>query len=114
MSTQNSGDLKMPIVSGQDAEVPSVKSILADEQYSTVFKDTRELARVTVGMVDALLQGGTPEINDTTTYDNGVKVIAGGKTISNPPDLLFAARRPNGGDGGNGGNGKGPRGRQAS
>lgn len=70
-----SGDLKMPIVSGQDAEVPSVKSILAGEQYSTVFKDTRELARVTVGMVDSLLGGGEPEINDTTTYDNGVKVV---------------------------------------
>ncbi|MCL4147674.1 UNVERIFIED_CONTAM: hypothetical protein GTU68_028505 [Idotea baltica] len=70
-----SGDQKMPIVSGQDAEVPSVKSILAGEQYSTVFKDTRELARVTVGMVDALLGGGEPEINDTKTYDNGVKVI---------------------------------------
>ncbi len=70
-----SGDLEMPIVTGQDAEVQSVKSILADEQYSTVFKDTRELARVTVGMVEALLQGGTPEINDTETYDNGVKVV---------------------------------------
>ena len=70
-----SGDMKMPIVSGQDAEVPSVKSILAGEQYSTVFKDTRELARVTVGMVDAVLGGGEPEINDTETYDNGVKVI---------------------------------------
>ena len=70
-----SGDQKMPIVTGQDAEVPSVKSILAGEQYSTVFKDTRELARVTVGMVDSLLGGGEPEINDTTTYDNGVKVV---------------------------------------
>ena len=70
-----SGDMEMPIVSGQDAEVPSVKSILADEQYSTVFKDTRELARVTVGMVDALLGGGEPEINDTETYDNGMKVV---------------------------------------
>lgn len=70
-----SGDMEMPIVSGQDAEVPSVKSILADEQYSTVFKDTRELARVTVGMVEALLGGGEPEINDTETYDNGVKVV---------------------------------------
>ncbi|MDE0591518.1 sugar ABC transporter substrate-binding protein [Halocynthiibacter sp. C4] len=70
-----SGDLPMPIVSGQDAEVPSVKSILAGEQYSTVFKDTRELARVTVGMVDALIKGGEPEINDTETYDNGVKVV---------------------------------------
>src|SRR3546814_19579020 len=65
----------MPIVSGQGAEVQSVKSILAGEQHSTIFKDTRELARVTVGMVDALLQGGKPEINDTTTYDNGVKVV---------------------------------------
>ena len=70
-----SGDLPMPIVTGQDAEVPSVKSILAGEQYSTIFKDTRELARVTVGMVDALLQGGEPEINDTETYDNGVKAV---------------------------------------
>ncbi|SPF81603.1 multiple monosaccharide ABC transporter substrate-binding protein [Pseudoprimorskyibacter insulae] len=71
-----SGDMKMPIVTGQDAELPSIKSIIAGEQYSTVFKDTRELARVTVGMVDALLQGGEPEINDTSTYDNGVKVIS--------------------------------------
>lgn len=70
-----SGDQQMPIVTGQDAEVPSVKSILAGEQYSTVFKDTRELARVTVGMVDALLAGGEPEINDTETYDNGMKVV---------------------------------------
>lgn len=74
-SGYGSGDLKMPIVTGQDAELPSVKSILADEQYSTVFKDTRELARVTVGMVDAMLKGGEPEINDTKTYNNGVKVV---------------------------------------
>ncbi len=70
-----SGDLKMPIVTGQDAEVPSVKSMLAGEQYSTIFKDTRSLAGVTVSMVDALLKGGEPEINDTTTYDNGVKIV---------------------------------------
>jgi putative multiple sugar transport system substrate-binding protein len=70
-----SADLPFPVVTGQDAEVPSVKSILAGEQRSTIFKDTRELAKVTVGMVEAVLSGGTPEINDTTTYDNGVKVI---------------------------------------
>jgi putative multiple sugar transport system substrate-binding protein len=69
------GDLAMPCVTGQDAEIPSVKSMMAGEQYSTIFKDTRELARVTVGMVDAILSGGQPEINDTTTYDNGVKVV---------------------------------------
>jgi putative multiple sugar transport system substrate-binding protein len=65
----------LPIITGQDAELPSVKSILAGEQTHTVFKDTRELARVAVGMVEAILEGGEPEINDTTTYDNGVKVV---------------------------------------
>ena len=69
------GDMAMPIVTGQDAEVPSVKAILRGDQYSTIFKDTRALAEVTVGMVDALLAGGEPEINDTETYDNGVKVV---------------------------------------
>ncbi|MEY8877237.1 MAG: multiple monosaccharide ABC transporter substrate-binding protein [Leptothrix sp. (in: b-proteobacteria)] len=64
-----------PIVSGQDAEVPSVKSILKGEQYSTIFKDTRELAKVTASMVDATLAGKQPEINDTKTYNNGVKVV---------------------------------------
>ena len=70
-----SGDLKMPVISGQDAEVPSVKAILRGDQYATIFKDTRELARVTVGMVDAVLGGKEPEINDTKTYNNGVKVV---------------------------------------
>ena len=70
-----SGDQEMPVVTGQDAELPSVKSILAGEQYSTVFKDTRELARVTVALVDAVLNGEEPEINDTETYENGVKVV---------------------------------------
>ena len=70
-----SGDLKMPIVSGQDAELQSVKSIQAGEQYSTIFKDTRELAKVTVSMVNAMLKGEEPQVNDTETYNNGVKVV---------------------------------------
>ncbi|MBO9513477.1 MAG: sugar-binding protein [Variovorax sp.] len=65
----------MPVVTGQDAEIPSVKSILKKEQTSTVFKDTRELAKVTVGMVDAMMSGKPPEVNDTKTYNNGVKVV---------------------------------------
>lgn len=65
----------MPVVTGQDAELPSVKSILAGEQTQTVFKDTRELAKKAVGMADAVLNGKTPEVNDTKTYDNGVKVV---------------------------------------
>jgi putative multiple sugar transport system substrate-binding protein len=69
------GDLPMPAVSGQDAEIPSMKSIIAGEQRSTIFKDTRELAKVAAGMVDALMTGSKPEVNDTKTYENGVKVV---------------------------------------
>jgi len=69
------GGKDLPVVTGQDAEVQSVKSILADEQYSTIFKDTRELAKVTVDMIVALGDGEEPEVNDTETYDNGVKVV---------------------------------------
>lgn len=70
-----SAEQPMPVVTGQDAEIPSVKSILAGEQYGTIFKDTRELAKVTAEMVDAALSGAEVPINNTTTYDNGVKVV---------------------------------------
>lgn len=70
-----SADLAWPVISGQDAEAPSVKAIIAGEQYSTVYKDTRELAKTTADLVDTLVSGGTPEGLDTTTYDNGVKVV---------------------------------------
>ena len=70
-----SGDLKYPIISGQDAEIPSIKAIIAGEQYSTVYKDTRELARVTADLVDSVLSGTEPAGLDTTTYNNGVKVV---------------------------------------
>jgi putative multiple sugar transport system substrate-binding protein len=64
-----------PVVSGQDAEVQSVKSMLRGEQYSTVFKDTRELAKVASNMIDAVLSGKEPEVNDTKTYNNGAKIV---------------------------------------
>ena len=70
-----SSDQPMPIVSGQDAEVPSIKAMLRGEQYSTIFKDTRDLARVATDMVDAALNGKEVTVNDTKTYNNGVKVV---------------------------------------
>lgn len=69
------GSQPYPIVTGQDAELASVKSILGEEQYSTIYKDTRKLAEVTVQMVDAIVKGDKPEVNDTETYDNGEKVV---------------------------------------
>jgi putative multiple sugar transport system substrate-binding protein len=70
-----SGNMPMPVVSGQDAEVPSIKSMQRGEQYSTIFKDTRDLARVTADMVDASLSGKEVTVNDSKTYNNGVKVV---------------------------------------
>lgn len=64
-----------PVVTGQDAEAASIKLIISGEQYSTILKDTRDLAKVAAGMVDAVLAGTEPEINDTTTYDNNVKIV---------------------------------------
>lgn len=65
----------MPIVTGQDAEIASVKLINDGVQWSTIFKDTRKLADQSVKTAQAFLEGGTPEANDTESYDNGVKVV---------------------------------------
>ncbi|AWB20004.1 sugar ABC transporter substrate-binding protein [Methylobacterium currus] len=68
-------DQPLPVITGQDAELPSIKSIVRGEQSMTVFKDTRELAKVTSDMVDAISTGGQVPVNDTKTYNNGVKVV---------------------------------------
>ena len=70
-----SGGKALPIVTGQDAELASIKSILAGEQTQTVFKDTRELAKKAVSMALSILEGSEAEVNDTETYDNGVKIV---------------------------------------
>ena len=64
-----------PIISGQDAELDSVKAINSGEQYATIFKDTRDLAAKAVEMTVAVINGDTPEVNNTTDYDNGVKAV---------------------------------------
>lgn len=64
-----------PVVTGQDSEVESVKSIVAGEQYMTINKDTRNLVKETVNMVKALQAGNAPQVNDTKSYNNGSKVV---------------------------------------
>ena len=68
-------DRPLPTVTGQDAEAASVKSIIAGQQYSTIYKDTRKLAKQSVTMAEDLLTGKDPEVNDTKSYDNKVKVV---------------------------------------
>ncbi|GLY06248.1 MULTISPECIES: multiple monosaccharide ABC transporter substrate-binding protein [Actinoplanes] len=64
-----------PIITGQDADQANVKNILADKQSMTVWKDTRTLGDQVAKMVDQIVKGETVETNDTTTYNNGNKVV---------------------------------------
>lgn len=70
-----SNDRPMPVITGQDAETASVKSIIEGGQSMTVFKDTQQLADVTAQMVDQMLTGETVDVNDRETYDNNVKIV---------------------------------------
>jgi putative multiple sugar transport system substrate-binding protein len=64
-----------PVLTGQDCDKASVKAMIAGQQSMSIFKDTRTLAAKVVDMVDAISQGKDAPINDTKTYDNGVKVV---------------------------------------
>lgn len=68
-------DKPMPIITGQDANLSNVKAIIQGDQSMSVFKDTRALAAQVVEMVDAVLSGKEAPVNDTETYNNGVKVV---------------------------------------
>ena len=64
-----------PVVTGQDAEIASVKLIQDGVQFSTIFKDTRLLAEQAVKSATDLLGGKEPEANNAEDYDNGKKVV---------------------------------------
>ena len=64
-----------PIITGQDCDITSVKNMIKGTQSMSVFKDTRTLASKVVEMVDAIMKGSNPPINDTQTYNNNVKVV---------------------------------------
>ena len=64
-----------PLITGQDAEVMATKNIINGSQTMSIYKDTRLLASKAVTMVDAVLQGSEPEINDTEQYNNGVITV---------------------------------------
>ncbi|MEU2280551.1 multiple monosaccharide ABC transporter substrate-binding protein [Streptomyces sp. NPDC013178] len=72
-----SGSKPLPVVTGQDAELASVKSIIAGEQSQTIYKDVRELAGVASEMADDILNGKTPRLNSRRAYNNGVKPVPG-------------------------------------
>lgn len=90
---QNAGygpglDAGLPVVTGQDAEIASVKLINDGVQFSTIFKDTRKLAEQSVVAASSFLAGEEPEANDTESYDNGVKVVPSYLLTS---DIVYAS-----------------------
>jgi len=71
----NTAGKPYPIVTGQDSEAESVKSIMAGIQYSTINKDTRKLVAEAIKMVGELQKGKPVDVNDPTSYNNGAKVV---------------------------------------
>lgn len=64
-----------PLLTGQDCDKASVKNMLMGLQSMSIFKDTRTLAAKVVEMVNAIAKGTAVSVNDTKTYNNGVKVV---------------------------------------
>jgi putative multiple sugar transport system substrate-binding protein len=70
-----SDEKPLPVITGQDGTQAGVKSIIAGEQTQTIFKDTRILAQNTIEMIEAIFNEEEVPVNDTETYDNGVKIV---------------------------------------
>ena len=64
-----------PLITGQDAELMATKNIIAGSQTMSIYKDTRLLAEKCVTMVEAVVNGAEPEINDREQYNNGKIVV---------------------------------------
>jgi len=62
-------DVKSYVVTGQDAEKPSVQYIIDGKQSMTVLKDVRNLVSDAIAAAVAYLTGKAPP--QTTTYNNG-------------------------------------------
>ena len=74
LQSSYSGDV-YPVITGQDCDIAIMKNLIEGKQAMSVFKDTRTLASKVVEMVDAIMKGEEPPINDTNTYDNGTGII---------------------------------------
>jgi putative multiple sugar transport system substrate-binding protein len=77
-----------PVLTGQDADIANVKNICAAKQSMTVWKDTRTLGEQVTKMVDQIIKGSTVDVNDTSTYNNGVKDVP---SYLLPPQVVVKA-----------------------
>jgi putative multiple sugar transport system substrate-binding protein len=86
-----------PTITGQDCDIVSVRNIIAGTQAMSSFKDTRTLVNKTVEMVNAIIAGEEPPINDRETYDNNKGIVPAFLcgpvvvTIENYEDVLIGS-----------------------
>ena len=86
-----------PVITGQDCDIAIMKNLVEGKQAVSIFKETRTLASKVVEMVDALMKGAEPPVNDTETYDNGTGVIPSflcepvACTVDNYEELLISS-----------------------
>lgn len=82
------GNLPMPVITGQDAQLINIKAIIRGDQTATVFKDTRKLSKAAADIVDAIMTGKTVPVNDAKSYNNGRKLVP---TFLVKPELVTKA-----------------------
>ena len=72
---KDAGIAKHPLMTGQDTEDKALTAIAAGEQAMTTYKDPNVLVAKIIRMIKAVVDGTEPEINDVTTYNNGVITV---------------------------------------
>ena len=63
----------IPVITGQDATAEALKNVKEGYQAMTIYKSSEDLHEAVIDMVKSISSGQKAKVNDTTTYNNGVK-----------------------------------------
>ena len=82
----------MPYLTGKDGTDEVLDEIRDGAHRCTVYRDPEVLNNVAADLVDALLQGTNPEINDSSSYSNGsysLKSVLSEPMLIEPANIMF-------------------------
>ena len=63
----------IPVITGQDATAEALNNVKEGYQAMTIYKSSNDLHEAVIDMIRAISSGRKATVNDTTTYNNGVK-----------------------------------------
>ena len=63
----------IPVITGQDATAEALRNVKEGYQAMTIYKSRDDLHDAVIDIVRSISSGKKANINDTTTYNNGVK-----------------------------------------